>query len=246
MIKFENVTLQYKDKAVLQDVNLTLEPGKIIGVIGRSGCGKTTLLKSFFDRSLIIQGELFYDDLNLCSKQNKKQIKQYKNQISFIDQEKLTIEEYDVYHNLLWHFNDYQNIIYKWFKLLNKAQRQLLLDKAKDLGVEHLLFKPIQNLSTGQKQRVNILMHLMLKFNLLLADEPTSNLDAFWSEKTMINLAQEAKQGKYVIMAIHNLELAMKYCDVLIAIEDHRINHIFTKQEFNKERLEKYFDVRED
>ncbi|WP_051789156.1 ATP-binding cassette domain-containing protein [Mycoplasma buteonis] len=244
MVNFLNVNLSYNDKdIVLENLNFSFSSGSIIGFIGKSGCGKTTLLKSCFNTNLIHSGQITINDVELNRKSSKKDLKKYKKSIVFLDQENLILEEYDFYHNFLWKFNNYKNIFYKFFRLLS-AENKENLEKWLDIfEIKELLFTPMQNLSSGQKQRFNLLFAFLNNSQLILADEPTSNLDVYYSDLALKELSKLVKEKqKTFLMSIHDLDLAIKYCDYLVAIKNGQIQKIYSKDNFEINEIINYFD----
>ncbi|VEU71023.1 ATP-binding cassette domain-containing protein [Mycoplasmopsis glycophila] len=245
MLKFKNVTISYhknylKD-SVFDDVSFYLKEGEIIGIIGKSGYGKSTILKSIFDNSLIKEGELIYNNTDILSSSRKTR-KKFKKSISFIDQDNLILEDYDFYHNVLFSYDRYQNWFFKKIKYLTARELDLLWDILKKLNLEDFAFIPLTKLSSGQKQRLNIARALFNDGQIILADEPTSNLDFNNSELVMQLFKEEAKKNKLVLIAIHDLDLALKYCDKLVALKNHEIYKFIDKKDFNLAEIKEYFD----
>ncbi|RIV16876.1 ABC transporter ATP-binding protein [Mycoplasmopsis gallopavonis] len=240
MIKFQQVQLQYNQKnLVLKNINLEFQNGQIIGLIGKSGCGKTTLLKSIFDHSLVVQGQIYVNDLDLQNRKNQKKINQ---KLTFIDQEGLYLEEYDFYHNLKFSYQNWSNFLFKTLKIFTKTELSTIWEELTFLGLENWAFVPLKNLSAGQKQRMNILRGLANDSQIILADEPTSNLDLNSSNKVMQLFVKQKQANKVVIIAIHDLEIALNYCDVLVAFKDQEVAGVFKPSEIKLNELKEYFD----
>ncbi|QGZ97354.1 ATP-binding cassette domain-containing protein [Mycoplasma sp. NEAQ87857] len=240
MIKINNLTIGYQNKAVLNDVNLTIEQGKIIGLIGKSGCGKTTLLKSLYNHNLILDGEILFDNLNI-KKSSKKQINKLLKSVQVVSNDDFMLEEYDLVSNVLLTFNNYNNVFYKILKILSKKQVGQLLELLDELNIKEFAFKKFKDLSQGQKQRAILIKALFNQFDILILDEPTSALDINNANLVMQKL-NSLKINKYIILAIHDLNLALEYCDTLVAIKDNKVQAIINKNDFNQEDLIKYFD----
>ncbi|WP_051521833.1 ATP-binding cassette domain-containing protein [Mycoplasma leonicaptivi] len=240
MIKFENTSLNYDKKiTVLKNIDLTFEKGKIYGLIGKSGCGKTTLLNSIFNWNLIKEGNLYLDSNNIKLIKNKKKIK---NQISYIQAQSNLIDEISFYDNFLLVFKHYKNFLYKFFKILTKNQKKELFKNLQLVNMHEFIFKNIGELSSGQKQRMLFVLNNMQKPNILLCDEPTSNLDEINTNLVYQEIIKE-KHDRVTIIAIHDLSAAIKYCDVLIAIKNGNIEKVYETKPKNKKELLEYFDL---
>ncbi|QNM93590.1 ATP-binding cassette domain-containing protein [Mycoplasma sp. Pen4] len=243
-IQFSNVSISYDKKSnILNNVNLELVNGELIGFIGKSGCGKSTLLKSLFDYNTVLKGEILINDSNILNLSKHEQ-KKYKNIISYVDPDGLNVVELDTYKNILLDFNNYKNPFFKMFRILSKEQLNDLWNLADNFGVSEFLLTPVKLLSSGQKQRLNLVHGFFRKNKIILADEPTSNLDILNGKKVM-RFFENNKTDKMILIAIHDIDLAMQYCDKLIAISDNKIDHIFEKNTYNKEVLVKYFDEKQ-
>ncbi|SJZ59481.1 ATP-binding cassette domain-containing protein [Mycoplasmopsis verecunda] len=240
MLQFKNVSLSYEKKEFLKNINLTFLKGEIVGLIGKSGEGKSTILKSIFNLDILYAGAIYFNEQNI-SKLNKKQLKNYKNLISYIDADTLTLLNYDGYKNILFNYNGYTNLITRLFKILSKNQIDRLWSLFDYFGVTDLALTPLNMLSSGQKQRFNFISGVFNKSEILLCDEVTSNLDVTSSHKVFDYLTS-LKNKKIIIAAIHDIELAMQYCDKLVAIKDGKVMQVFSKEKFSKEELLVYFD----
>ncbi|QKT05547.1 ATP-binding cassette domain-containing protein [Mycoplasma sp. OR1901] len=240
MIKYENVELNYGDKKILSDVNLTFEKNKVYGLIGKSGSGKSTLLYSIFDWKIIKAGNLI-----ISNKKNEwtstKEIKTFKNSISLLEANNNFIDSLTFYENILLSYRLYKNYFYKVFKLLTKNQKDYLFDLLKEFGMEEYAFAKISDLSTGQKQRLAYINAIFNIPDVLLCDEPTSNLDNV-NTKLIYESIQRNKQNRITIIALHDLDSAIDYCDNIIAIDNGKIEKIFSEKVSNKEQLMEYFD----
>ncbi|MFV8499478.1 ATP-binding cassette domain-containing protein [Mycoplasma sp. VS424B] len=240
MLEFKDVALSYENKEVLSNLSLNFHNGEIVGLIGRSGQGKSTILKSIFDLDIVLKGEIIYNG-QVVNKLSKKRLKQYKSIISFIDAETLSLANYDAYKNILFNFNNYTNCLNALFHHLTVAQLNQLWDLFTKFELQDYALTPLNMLSSGQKQRFNFIAGVFNRSEILLCDEVTSNLDMNNSHKIFAYL-EELKEQKIIITAIHDIDLAMQYCDRLVAIKGGKIVNIIQKQDYKKELLTLYFD----
>ena len=211
MLDLKNVYKSYKDEKVLKNINIFFRNKEFVSILGPSGSGKTTLLN-------IIGGLDTYDsgDLIINGKSTKmfksKDWDSYRNKkIGFIFQN----------YNLINHLSVYDNV--KISLTLSGLSKNIIKKKTVEaltkVGlVEHIYKKPNQ-LSGGQMQRVAIARTIVNNPDIIVADEPTGALDSKTSINVM-NILKEISKERLVIMVTHNKDLAIKYSDRIIEIED--------------------------
>lgn len=206
MLELKNVSYYYKsqrDIKVLEEVNYQFAKGKMYAILGSSGSGKTTLLSLLAGLDKPVQGEICVDGENI---QTKGLVYHRKNNISLVFQN----------YNLIDYLTPIENV-----SLGGKVDAKALLAQ---MGIEGSISKRnVMQLSGGQQQRVAIARALASKAPILLADEPTGNLDETTaSEITEIfkNLAHE--RDKCVVVVTHSKELA-KEADVIVKLKNGKI-----------------------
>lgn len=217
MIDLKNVTKIYNSKkgsstTALNDINLTIGNSGMLFIVGKSGSGKSTLLNLLGGLDNLTSGELLINGKNI-SKFSKKQYDSYRNTyIGFVFQEFNILEQYNVYEN-----------IELALKLQNqKPSKEQIDELLNKLGINDLGNRKINELSGGQKQRVAIARALIKKPQIILADEPTGNLDQSSSEQ-IFNILKEISENQLVIVVSHDMESAKKYADRIIEIEDGKV-----------------------
>ena len=189
---------------VLDSVSLTATEGELISIYGESGSGKSTLLYILSTLDTDFEGELMI--LNNTIKQlSPDELSAFRNRhVGFVYQ----------FHFLLPEFNVLQNVMLPALKLGQKDKAEIEANAyslLNDMGMEAFLDRPSYQLSGGQQQRVAIARALINDPSLIIADEPTGNLDQKNTE-TIFNLLQEitTNRKKTVIMATHNLSIQKK------------------------------------
>lgn len=227
MIELKNISKTYKSKTsketkALNNISLKFNNNGMTFILGKSGSGKSTLLN-------IIGGLDKYDsgDLVILGKSSsdftKSDFDSYRNTyIGFIFQEFNMLYDYDVYGNIALALQLQK-------KEINKSKIEELLEKLDLKGLEH---RQINELSGGEKQRVAIARALIKNPKIILADEPTGNLDSKTGKQVM-DLLKEISKEKLVIIVSHDIESAKKYSDRIIEIKDGSIVRDTNKCEYN-------------
>lgn len=217
ILKIENLKKVYgsgetKVKA-LDDISFQVEEGEFIAIIGPSGSGKSTLLHSIAGLEKPTSGKVYFYDKDIY-KMNKKELTILRRQkIGIIYQ----------FYNLIPTLNVEENIILPMELDRKKIDTKKLDEIIKFLGLEKRKKHLPNELSGGQQQKVAIGRALMINPTIILADEPTGNLDSKSSEEIMQVLKKANKDYKQtIIMITHNLEIA-KLADRIIKIEDGKI-----------------------
>jgi len=186
---------------VLKGVNLQLRSGEMVAIVGASGTGKTTLLHILGTLDRPSKGSLFYNQEDLFAKDDAA-LSAFRNRtIGFVFQ----------FHHLLPEFTALENVMMPG--LIAGQERKLLTDDVRDIlvrvGLEHRLGHKVGELSGGEQQRVALARAVIMKPTLLLADEPTGNLDAKTGLK-VFRLLQDmsAAFSLTAVMVTHNMDLA--------------------------------------
>lgn len=199
ILKVNNVSYRYKDAAkdeyVFKNLNISFEPGKSYAIKGKSGSGKTTLLSLISGLEKKYEGEILYDGKNL----KKMNLDKYKNiDIGIIFQSYNLLPQYTAEENIILSM-DINNL-----KKVNKKQRALELMEQVGLN-KSLAKRRVLKLSGGEQQRIAIARALSYNPKIILADEPTGNLDKETENeilKIFNNLAH--KENKCVIIVTHS------------------------------------------
>lgn len=192
-----------KSLTILQSIDLELKAGEMTAIVGASGSGKTTLLQILGTLASPTAGELWYDNANLCLK-SEKQLAGFRNStLGFIFQA----------HHLLPEFTALENVMIPAMiggkkQTTIQAAAEKLLDKV-ELG--HRKDHKVNELSGGEQQRAALARALIMQPKILLADEPTGNLDSRAGE-IVFSLLQELSKslGLTIVMVTHNMELAKR------------------------------------
>lgn len=204
-----------KEMHVIQDVSLEIKKGEILGIIGKSGCGKTTLLKILGGMMKPTSGNVFYEDEDIYQYSNEK----------LEDYRRLSVGTIFQDYKLLDNMSVRENIMLP--AILNHEDINFAIDKAeniaKTLGIHSKLDNYPYELSGGERQRAAISRALMNDPNVILADEPTGNLDPKTTTE-VLELLLEIKNmfKKTIIIVTHDMEIR-GYCDNVIQMNQGNI-----------------------
>jgi ABC-type multidrug transport system ATPase subunit len=199
-LKAENILFRFRNSNNgIQDFNFHEESGTLIGIIGGSGVGKSTLLNVLNGKLRPQRGNVLINGYDIYDEKEKSELE---GAIGFVPQDDLLIEELNVYQNLYYNarlcLDNFPDI--KLREVVNKVLDDLNLYDIKDLKVGNPLKKII---SGGQRKRVNIALELIREPSILFVDEPTSGLSSVDSEAVMNLLKEQTYHGKLVIVNIH-------------------------------------------
>ncbi|MCT7520645.1 ABC transporter ATP-binding protein [Aliarcobacter cryaerophilus] len=207
MIKVKKLTHYYNNDKALENINLEINKGEFICLVGESGSGKSTLLSIISTLLKPTKGELFFENLNY---KNIKDIDDFrKTNIGFIFQ----------FHYLINYLTVKENI-----KLANeKATENEIHNLLKILRIENLSNKYPNEISGGQRQRVAIARALINKPKVIIADEPTGNLDSKNSLNVFEILKKLSQEQVTIIVATHDKNLA-QIANKIYEVKDGKIN----------------------
>ena len=223
ILKVENLEKYYgkEDKRVLSQLNFDLLEGEFLGLMGKSGSGKTTILNCLACIGSFNKGSISYFDKDI-SLFKRRAISSYrKNVISYIYQDFKLIDILTAYENIILPLT-----------ISNKPiDKDRVLEIAKILEIENILDSYPENLSGGEKQRVAIARALLKDAKIILADEPTSSLDSLLSQKVLRLLKTFNKAHKRsIIMASHDLK-AISFTDRVLFLDEGKIYNELRRKE---------------
>lgn len=217
MLKLENVSKYYYSNtsvvAALKNVNLEFNIGEFVAITGDSGSGKTTLLNIISGLETYEDGEMYYNGRN-TSYFSDIELNEYKNNISYIFQNYSLMYSYSTIENIIA-AGIIKGLSYKEAK--SKGKKILA-----DVGLSHCINKKAIKLSGGEKQRLAIARALIADNDIIVADEPTGNLDSKTGDE-ILALLKRISKDKLVIVVTHNVKQIEPYASRKIRIHDGNI-----------------------
>lgn len=214
MIRFQNVTKYYGDTKALSGINLDIRRGEFISLVGLSGAGKSTLLKVLIGEESIDDGEIFIDDIEL-SKVRTKDLPYLRRKIGMVFQDIKLLPKRTSFENVAFAM-EVAGIRYE--KIKQEVPKILEL-----VGLAHKQDNFPHEMSGGEKQRIAIARGLAHRPVLLLADEPTGNLDEVNAREVLEILLKVNQMGTTVLLATHAADLVNRIKQRVVTLEGGRV-----------------------
>ncbi len=203
LIEYKGVEIHQQEQVVLHDVNLSIDKGEYIYLLGRVGSGKSTLMKTFYAELPIASGEAHFLDYDLTHI-SKKQIPYLRRRIGIVFQDFQLLTDRTVEENLRFVL---RATGWKDKNVISNHIEEIL----QQVGMENKRYKMPHQLSGGEQQRVVIARSLLNSPEVILADEPTGNLDAETGNEIMELLYGIRKSGTAIVMSTHNARWVEQY-----------------------------------
>lgn len=226
IIQLNNCAISQDDNLVLQDVSFNVNRGEFVYLIGKTGSGKSSLMKTLYAELPLKTGtgEIAGFSLN---KLKRRKIPYLRRKIGIVFQDFQLLHDRNVYDNLKF-------VMKATGWKSGKAEMQNKCDEIlKRVGLEGKGNKMPHHLSGGEQQRVSIARALVNNPDLILADEPTGNLDPETSEEILNLLFEISKSGRAVMMATHDYTIMEKFPFRTLKCDDHKVTEISPAAHFN-------------
>ncbi|MCM1033685.1 MAG: ATP-binding cassette domain-containing protein [Odoribacter sp.] len=216
IIDYKNVEILRKEHVVLKNVSLTVNPGEFIYLIGRVGSGKSSLLKSFYAEVPVSSGEARVFDYDMTAIR-RGEIPYLRRRIGIVFQDFQLLTDRSVFSNL--------EFVLRATGWTDRNARDERIDQVlSQVGMSNKSYKMPHELSGGEQQRVVIARALLNNPDLILADEPTGNLDPDTGTLIVSQLHEIAAKGTAVIMATHNLGLRDSFTGRTLRIDAKKLS----------------------
>ena len=215
VIEIKNLSIGYENKVVISDVNAAIKQGEIVGIIGCNGAGKSTFLKTI--RGLLPKksGEVLYFGKPLEEYDDKE----LACRVAYLQQHVEVGFGYTGRDIVLAGRYPYM----KWWEKESGDDEKLALDCMAYTGTLDLADRPVTEVSGGQKQRILLAKVLAQQTPILFLDEPTTGLDMVYQEEIFRFAKELAQMGKTVLMVVHELNFAAKYCTRILLLGEGRL-----------------------
>ena len=231
-----NLHFAYQDKVILRDISFSLPKGRLIGIVGPNGSGKSTLLK-LLARQLPLQGgEVDIQGQSLSS----YSMKSLARQLAFLPQRPVMVEGIRVEQLVQYGRHPHQG----WFNQWSDEDARQVARAREAMQLDAIWLRQASSLSGGQAQRAWLGMILAQNTDLILLDEPTSALDIGHQAEVMEAVHRITQEGRTVLIVIHDLGIAARYCDELIALADGQIQAMGpARQVMTKQLVDRLYDT---
>lgn len=225
-IQMEDITVAYRDKPVLWDIDLQVPPGVLMAIVGPNGAGKTTLIKAILDLIDPAAG-----DIEIFGKPYAKQ----RSLVGYVPQRNSVDWDFPTTVLDVVMMGRYGAL--GWFRRPGKKERDLAVNALKKVGMQDYVNRQISQLSGGQQQRVFLARALVQEADIYLMDEPFQGVDAI-TETAIVKIMQELrKSGKTVIVVHHDLQTVSEYFDWVMLLNVRRIASGPVDEVFTEENL---------
>lgn len=219
VLRTENLSIGYRKKnkqqIVASGINIEINSGELVAVIGVNGAGKSTLLKTLSGIIQNIDGEVFIDNYKLSKIEPDKLSKN----ISLVLTEQILSKNLSVLELVALGRQPYTN----WIGRLTKNDLKKIMNAINLVNIENIKNKKCYELSDGQFQKVLIARALAQETSLIILDEPTTHLDLYHKAYVLKLLQKLSKEtNKAIIFASHEINLALQLCDKLLILKDNK------------------------
>lgn len=214
-INYQNVEIRQQENIVLENVNLQIQEKEFVYLIGKVGSGKSSLLKTMYGELDIHSGEANVLEYDLA-RIRRKQIPALRKRIGIVFQDFQLLIDRNVYDNL--------DFVLKATGEKDKRKRQFRIEEVlEQVGMSTKGYKMPHELSGGEQQRIVIARAILNSPEIILADEPTGNLDPETGRQIVELLRTIREKGATVIMTTHNMQLLEEFPGKVFRCENHRV-----------------------
>lgn len=214
-VSAENIAVGYDDRIILKNFNAEIAAGQFVGIIGCNGSGKSTLLKALRGLHPVKTGTISYfgHDIASLSARQAAQMAAYMQQSTHI--------EFNYTGKEVVLSGRYPHL--KWWQRENAQDEELVQACMEYTGTGNLQDVPVNEISGGQRQRIFLAKILAQMTPILFMDEPTAGLDMVYQEEIFRFTKELAQNGKTILMVVHELNLAARYCDRILLLGEGKL-----------------------
>lgn len=218
MLKFQNLTKVYNTQAgkiiALSNVNLEINKGELVSIVGKSGAGKSTLVKILTREESPTKGGIFLNDINVCELKGKK-LQEMRRRIGVVHQDYKLLSDKNVEENLCY----VMQVVGVCDEIITKDVKKVL----EIVGIENRVCHFPHELSGGEKQRLAIARALIHRPEIIIADEPTGNLDVYNSYEVISLFKRINEMGTTIILLTHDKEIVDSLKRRVITIDQGKV-----------------------
>ena len=229
LIRYKDAEIHQQELCVLNGVNIALHPGELVYLIGKVGSGKSSLLKTFYAELDVASGEaevLGYDMRRI----RRREIPALRRRLGVVFQDYQLLTDRTVYQNL--------EFVLKATGWKDKAKiKERIAEVLALVGMERKGYKFPNELSGGEQQRIGIARAVLNSPQIILADEPTGNLDVETGRIIAQLLSDLSREGSLVVITTHNLRLLQDFPGRVYRCADHRLEEITESEDYPRQEI---------
>ena len=223
MFEFRNVTRRFGNKTAVENVTLDIPAGQMVGIIGRSGAGKSTFLRMINRLASPSSGSIVFSGRDV-TRLKGAELRRWQRDCAMIFQQFNLVPRLDVMTNVMLGRLNHRSTMTSILGLFTREERIMAIAALERLGIEQSALQAAGTLSGGQQQRVAIARALLQEPKVLLADEPIASLDPMNAKIVMDALRDiNEQEGITVITNLHTLDTARNYCERIIGMAAGRV-----------------------
>ncbi|WP_088006901.1 phosphonate ABC transporter ATP-binding protein [Indiicoccus explosivorum] len=225
MLKMNNVTVRYPgtEQAALSDLTVTLNTGEFVCVLGKSGAGKSTFIRCINGLQRPESGEVILGERQVTGA-GDEELRKIRREVGMIFQHFNLIPRLSVRQNVLTGMFGYRPSVKNLLGLFSDEEKERADRVLRNVGLEEMASRRVENLSGGQKQRVGIARALVQNPSVLLGDEPVASLDPGTADY-VFRLLQEMheRMDLLTIINVHDVDLAKRYATRILALKEGKL-----------------------
>ena len=234
MIRFENLTLGYDARILLDHISASVDGGRLVALLGRNGTGKSTLLRAAAGLGKVQGGNIFLSERNIASLK-AAELAQI---VSFVTTERIRIPNLRCEDVVALGRSPYTN----WLGQIQKQDREIVAQALSLVGMSDYALRTMDQMSDGECQRIMIARALAQDSPIILLDEPTAFLDLPNRYELCLLLQDLAvKEGKCILFSTHDLDIALSLCDSIMLIDNPSLYCLPTSEMVDSGHIERLF-----
>lgn len=227
MLSTENLSFQVDDTELIHKITLDIPEGSFVGLIGPNGCGKSTLLKTIYRVNKASEGTVYIGEQSINRLSNREVAKK----MAVVTQENEINFDFSVMEMMMIGRYAHRST----FSNRDKGDAKICRDALESVGMLEFENRSFLSLSGGEKQRVLIASAFARKADLIILDEPTNHLDVGYQFLIMDTMKQH--KGTTIFTSVHDMNMALRYCDYVIAMDKGQIVHRGTPEQVITEKM---------